>query len=64
MHESTTMHKKNSDFLVNLNSGAHISTAKFADLTILAVAALATWFIELKLLVVLYFSYANRYGQF
>jgi len=25
---------------------------------------LATWFIELKLLVVRYFSYANRYGQF
>lgn len=58
--EPLTMHKKNSDFSVNLGEVAHANPAKSADLTILVVANLATWFIGLKSLVVRYFSYANR----
>ena len=53
------MYIKNSDFLVNSTFAARINSAKSADLTILMMANLATWFSRLKSLVFRYFSYTK-----
>ncbi len=55
------MYIKNSDFSASSMLVARISPAKSADLTIQVATNLATWFNGLKLLVVRYFSYTNRW---